>query len=162
MTDRPVLIPLQGGAAAATPEAYNELTIDILARTLWGEARNEGTAGMQAVACVVLNRVNTAREFGGYWWGNTIIEVCHKAYQFSCWNKTDPNYRKLIAVTDENIHFATAKRIARRAVLGFIDDPTYGADHYHTRAVKPYWSRGKTPTNVIGQHVFFKLVKVPT
>lgn len=161
MTDTPSLFPLPGGVHPAARELYTDLEIDVMARTLWGEARNEGTAGMQAVACVILNRIKTARALGGYWWGHNIIEVCHKPYQFSCWNKTDPNYRKLLAVTDDNIHFATAKRISRRAVLGFIDDPTYGADHYHTKAVAPYWSQGKTPTNVIGQHVFFKLVEVP-
>ena len=29
---------------------YNELAIDVLARTVWGEARGEGQAGMEAVA----------------------------------------------------------------------------------------------------------------
>ena len=31
-------------------------TNDVLARTLWAEARGEGQAGMEAVACVILNR----------------------------------------------------------------------------------------------------------
>ena len=158
MTDRPALFPLPGGDSADARALYTDMEIDTMARTLWGEARSEGSAGMQAVACVILNRVKTARVFGGYWWGNDIVQVCHKPYQFSCWNKADPNYRKLLAVTDSDIHFATAKRIARRAVLGFTDDPTYGADHYHTKAIAPHWAKGKKPTNVIGQHIFYKLI----
>ena len=32
--------------------------VDIMARTLWGEARNQGKEGMEAVACVIMNRFN--------------------------------------------------------------------------------------------------------
>jgi spore germination cell wall hydrolase CwlJ-like protein len=157
MTDKPALFPLPGGNSAVARVIYTDMEIDAMARTIWGEARGEGSAGMQAVACVILNRVRTARMFGGYWWGNDVMQVCHKPYQFSCWNKDDPNYRRLLAVTDSDIHFATAKRIARRAVLGFVDDPTYGADHYHAKSVTPQWSKGKKPTTVIGRHLFYKL-----
>ena len=31
---------------------------EVLARTLWGEARGEGPEGMTAVACTIMNRVN--------------------------------------------------------------------------------------------------------
>lgn len=30
--------------------------IDTMARTIWGEARGEGVQGMQAIACVIMNR----------------------------------------------------------------------------------------------------------
>jgi spore germination cell wall hydrolase CwlJ-like protein len=160
MTDKPKLFPLASAESDDAREKYSEMEIDTLSRTLWGEARNQGSAGMQAVACVIINRVRTARHFGGYWWGNDIREVCHKPYQFSCWNKNDPNLQKLIAVSEEDIHFVTAKRVARRAVLGFLDDQTYGADHYHARHVSPVWAKGKRPTNIIGQHVFYRLVEV--
>lgn len=160
MTDRPGLYPLDTAGGEQARAQYNDMEIDVLARTLWGEARNQGSAGMQAVACVILNRVRVARHFGGYWWGNDIRAVCHKPYQFSCWNRNDPNLRKLIAVTESDIHFATAKRIARRAVLGFLDDQTYGADHYHARHVAPAWAKGRRPSNVIGQHIFYKLVEI--
>ena len=63
----------------------------------------------------------------------------------------------MISVTEKDVYFATAKRIARRAILGFIDDPTYGADHYHAKYVSPYWAKGQRPTTVIGQHLFYKL-----
>lgn len=160
MTDRPILFPLPNAESPAARSAYDEMEVEVLARTLWGEARNQGSAGMQAVAAVILNRVATARRLGGYWWGNTILQVCHKPYQFSCWNKTDPNYRRLLAVTEADLYFATALRIARRARLGFIVDPTYGADHYHARHILPEWAKGRCPTNIIGQHVFYKLVEV--
>lgn len=137
---------------------YNELAADILARTIWGEARAEPQAGMEAVASVVLNRVAVAMKKGGYWWGNDIISVCQKPYQFSCWNRTDANYPKLIAVTEKNIHFATCLRIARRAVAGALSDQTGGATHYHADYVSPYWAKGQVPTIIIGRHIFYRLV----
>ena len=68
---------------------------DILARTLYGEARGEKIAGMEAIASVILNRLAFSRQKNGYWWGNTITEICRKPYQFSCWNQDDVNYQKL-------------------------------------------------------------------
>tara|TARA_Y100001001_G_scaffold135791_1_gene136908 strand:- start:551 stop:1066 length:516 start_codon:yes stop_codon:yes gene_type:complete len=132
------------------------LEVDILARTIWGEARGEGKTGMEAVACVILNRHKRAKEVGGYWWGNTVIEICQKPYQFSCWNKSDPNRGKLLSVSEDNPYFATALRIARRALLGVLSDITKGATHYHTQSVKPYWMRYMDVMAHINNHIFYK------
>ncbi len=69
---------------------------DILARTLWGEARGEGTAGQIAVARTIRNRVFDGKT--NSWWGEGYAGECQKPYQFSCWNKTDSNYQFLIGV----------------------------------------------------------------
>jgi spore germination cell wall hydrolase CwlJ-like protein len=148
---------------ASTPSSedyYNELAIDVLARTLWGEARGEDGQGMEAVANVVLNRVKVADDRGGYWWGNDLISVCQKPYQFSCWNRSDPNYRKLLEITETNIHFATAMRIARRAVAGVLSDNTNGATHYHEKSILPSWAKGQVPCAYIGRHIFYQLIEV--
>ena len=139
---------------------YNELATDVLARTLWGEGRGESGAGMEAIASVILNRVAKAQERGKYWWGNDIISVCQKPYQFSCWNRSDPNYKKLQAVTDQDIHFATAIRIARRGVAGTLADTTGGATHYHARSITPAWAKGQKPSAIIGNHIFYALIEV--
>ena len=133
--------------------------VDILGRTLWGEARGEGQAGMEAVAAVVINRVAHARSRsnGNFWWGNSITRVCQKPFQFSCWNRGDPNLSKMMALDDSDRHFAMALRIARWAVSGNLPDPTGGADHYHAVYITPKWAMGRLPTAVIGRHVFYKL-----
>src|SRR3546814_9989229 len=113
--------------------------VDLLARTIWGEARGEPVRGMEAVAAVVMNRV--ARPG---WWGRTVASVCTKAYQFACWNEDDPNRAKLLAVTDADPIFAIARRIARRAVAGTLDDPPVGATHYPAVSILPRWAAGKT------------------
>ena len=133
----------------------NDAAIDVLARTLWGEARGEGSAGMQAVASVILNRVAIAKRTGGAWWGNDVIGVCQKPYQFSCWNRNDPNRAKLLNVNEADIYFATAMRIARRAIAGVLDDPTMGATHYHAAGISPAWAHGEKPVAVIGRHIFY-------
>lgn len=158
---KPKLVALDARAMSEdekTKEFYRDMEVDVLARTLWGEARGEGSAGMEAVACVVLNRVKVAQERGRYWWGNNIIQVCQKPYQFSCWNRSDPNFRKLQAVDERDLYFATALRIARRAVIGALEDITSGATHYHARSVSPYWAKKETPGAVIGAHIFYRLI----
>lgn len=157
--DTPKLIPLSGGSAEASLKSLRELELDTLARTLWGEARGEGSGGMQAVACVILNRAAHAKKMGGYWWGNTILDICHKPFQFSCWNKEDPNYRKLLSVDEGDVYFVTARRVATRGVLGFLKDTTQGATHYHARGITPKWAIGQKPSAVIGRHIFYKLVE---
>ena len=137
---------------------FRELEIDTLARTIWGEARGEGQTGMEAVANVVLNRVQVAEENGSkFWWGNDIITVCQKPYQFSCWNRSDPSFKKLQAVTEDNLYFVSSLRIARRAVIGQLEDHTKGATHYHADYVSPYWAKGEEPTITIGRHIFYKM-----
>lgn len=152
--------PAFGPARDSYEAFYRNLEIDVLARTLWGEARGEGGGGMQAVACVVLNRVKIAQARGSYWWGNDIIQVCQKPYQFSAWNRSDPNFRKLQSVDERDLYFATALRMARRAVVGALEDLTHGATHYHADTISPYWARGEKPVAAIGHHVFYKITGV--
>ncbi len=140
------------------PVTFDEAeATDILARTLWGEARGESLAGKEAVAAVVMNRVRLAQKRGKMWWGNSIVEVCTKKYQFSCWLENDPNYFKLRAVGSDDPNFATCLRIARRAVQGNLADNTNGADHYHAHYVSPKWALDRVPVAEIGGHVFYKL-----
>lgn len=160
-TRKPTLMPVECKALAegkTMKEYHDDLSVDVLARTLWGEARNQGTHGMQAVANVVMNRVAQAQKKGRFWWGNSVIQVCQKPYQFSCWNRNDPNFAKVQAVETTDLYFASAIRIARRAIIGKLPDITNGATHYHTKSILPYWAKGQKPCEHIGAHVFYRMV----
>lgn len=152
-TERPPLLP--AAPKPTTPEGREE-AVDTLARTLWAEARGEGKEGMEAVACVVMNRVKDPG-----WWGNTVVSVCRMNQQFSCWNPGTASRRALLAVTTADPSFSQATTIAECVVLDAknfkpdFQDFTKGARHYHTRDSHPGWSRGKTPCFVLGRHVFF-------
>lgn len=133
--------------------------IDVLARTLYGEARGEGLAGIEAVAAVVMNRVARARANGGWWWGDDVVSVCRRRWQFSCWNPCDPNRARIEAAGPGDRVFDLCRRVARRAVAGRLADPTGGATHYHADHVFPAWARGRAPSAVIGRHLFYANVE---
>jgi hypothetical protein len=126
--------------------------IDTMARTVWGEARGEGVAGMQAVASVILNR---AAHPG--WRGSDVASCCTHPYQFSCWLPGDPNRAKLLAVTADDPQFFQALAIATDALAGMLPDVTGGADSYYaTGTPEPIWAVGLTPCAVIGRHQFYR------
>lgn len=133
--------------------------IEVLARTLYGEARGEPVRGQEAVACVILNRVARATARGTYWWGNSIVQVCLKPWQFSCWNRNDPNRPRVLAVTPKNRAFASCLRIARRAVRGGLEDFTFGATHYHTTQAHPPWAWNRSPCLELGGHLFYNTIE---
>ncbi len=126
--------------------------LDVAARTVWGEARNQSAMGKVAVASVIRNRAAAPR-----WWGRGVAGVCQKRAQFSCWLPDDPNCAKCHAVDHSDPVFVECLRIMRGVLTGKMPDPTNGADHYHTRTISPAWAEGKTPCATIGAHVFYRL-----
>jgi spore germination cell wall hydrolase CwlJ-like protein len=130
---------------------------DILARTLWGEARGESLAGQIAVAWAIRNRVFDGKDRS--WWGEGYAGVCQKPYQFSCWNKNDPNYAYLSGAKPIPFReFAQAQIAADQVIAGTAPDPTGGATHYYatTMPKPPTWTKGGKQTLQLGHHVFFK------
>ena len=130
---------------------------DILARTLWGEARGEDLIGQIAVAWTIRNRVFDGKTKS--WWGEGYASVCQKPYQFSCWNRNDPNYAYLSGVKPIPLReFTQAQIAAGQVVDGKVSDPTGGATHYYAIAMPkpPTWVKGATQTLKLGHHVFFK------
>ena len=151
-----MILPINNPANTNTD---TQSEVDILARTLFGEARGEGVKGMEAVACVVLNRVRmaAATRSGKFWWGNSIVTVCQKPYQFSCWSQNDPNRIKIMKIDGGDPLFAICLRIARRAAAGILRDFTEGATHYHALSAAPNWAEGQVPLFILGNHVFYKM-----
>lgn len=137
--------------------------LDILAKTLYGEARGEGTAGMHAVANVIMNRVAISDRYkNGYWWGKGVIGVCQKPMQFSCWNKGDVNKAKLEGKDlYADFVFAVALDVAEKALKGELKDITNGSTSYHADYVTPFWVKDNEPKAVIGRHLFYHLKDAP-
>ena len=126
-----------------------------MALTMWGEARNGGESAMRAVGHVIDNRKRAGTH------GRYATETVSAAWQFSAWNKNDPNYPAMMNIDklrpDSEDHFMwlTARRVADEILSGASADPTGGALFYHTAAVSPRWSSGLAPVRVIGGHLFF-------
>ncbi|MDF1749949.1 MAG: cell wall hydrolase [Alphaproteobacteria bacterium] len=136
-----------------------EAAIDILARTLWGEARSASVRVKEAIAAVVLNRVRLAKErFGKDWWGTTVVEACLASGQFPCW-RLSPSFRtQLMQVPDTDPDFAICRRIAARAVRGALVDPTFGATHYRRLKEQPLWAERRRPKARIGSYRFYQIL----
>ena len=132
-----------------------ENDIDILARTIFGEARGESAVGKKAIACIVLNRYKARKWFSG----STIAETCQfcvkgsKYHQFSCWNEDDPNCKRIKNASD--VELAECREIAEKFVDGVEKDFLCGACHYHALGVNPAWAKGKKADFLIGHHLFY-------
>lgn len=132
--------------------------VDVLARTLYGEASNQKWEGLIAVAFVVANRAKKPKRFG-----EGVIGVCLKPKNFSCWNHDDPNRIRIMRVTYDNVSFVRCVAAAASVLSGSVTDITGGADHYHTikkpayaETWPPYWVPSMTKTVTIGDHVFYR------
>lgn len=145
--------PATSVRVSAVQPTSPEDELDVVAKTIWGEARGEGEEGMKAVACVIGNRKNLRwRKKDGF------AAVCLDKWQFSCWNDNDPNRALLQSVTRKgDANYELAKEIAGRLMGGLLSDFTFKATHYYSTNLKeqPYWARGKEPCYQVGKHVFF-------
>ncbi|MFA5379813.1 MAG: cell wall hydrolase [Dehalococcoidia bacterium] len=131
---------------------------EIMALTIYGEARGEPYLGKVAVGSVVLNRVDLKG-----WQGKTISEVCLKPYQFSCFLKSDPNSMMLLDIAQDCAHEATVNRVfaicmevSDGLITGTVDRITEGT-HYHSTGIKvPNWAYEMKRADKIGRHIFYR------
>lgn len=123
--------------------------ITCLARSIYWEAKGKNSADMEAVANVVMNRL------GHEGFPDTVCGVVKqgsetKSCQFSWWcdGKSDS--------VQEEVPYALAKEIARKALNKQLPDRTHGALYFHDRTVKPVWAKEYIKTVDIGLFRFYK------
>jgi len=135
-------------------------SVDILARTLLGEAEVNDIADAKAIASVVMNRVRHRR------WPNEVPGVCLQKLQFSCWNPNDPSRKRIVAAKRGEPWFNKCIEIAEAYAEGGAPDITHGATHYFATWIKaPKWAKGKVPCfrTPWGKytHLFFNDIDTP-
>lgn len=106
----------------------------LLARLVYGEARNCSDEEKAAVAYTVVNRAMDGKK----WNGETIRESILKPWQYSCFNKNDPNREKLMD-PEKNV-FENCLRVADRVLKNKNGGLNKGQTNYHTKSVRPRWS----------------------
>lgn len=126
--------------------------LDILTRTVYGEARGEGQAGWTAVAWVIRNRAANPS-----WWGRSISTVCLDSMQFDCWMPSDPNYSKIKALPATDVLYRQIQGVCIGVLNGTMPDQTGCADHYEVIGTNAAWAVGKTPSAIIGHQAFYVL-----
>ena len=134
-------------------------TLEILALTLYGEARGEikrfGLAPLYAICHVIQNRLKHAQRYG-----ETIRAVCLKPYQFSCWNVSDPNRVHLLnPITLTQAVYKKCEEVAFNCLHHAMGaDFTQGSNHYYSQYIKPpAWAAEGVFTGAVGTHNFYRL-----
>jgi spore germination cell wall hydrolase CwlJ-like protein len=122
-----------------------------LAEALYFEARGESVRGQFAVAEVVLNRVTSGR------FPDSVCGVVHQGTgkRYQC--QFTYNCDGMKEVIHEKGAWIQAGKIARLMLDGAPRQLTAGATHYHTKSVRPRWSRQFDLTATIGVHRFYRM-----
>ena len=134
----------------AQPEPQGGENWRCLSEALYFEARGETVKGQFAVAEVIMNRVKSAR-FPDSLCG-VIRQGTGKRYQCQFTYTCDGHAE----VISDSQAFERVSKVARAVMDGVAEDPTDGATHYHTTAVKPRWANVYKQTARIGVHIFYR------
>ena len=135
--------------------------LNVVARTLYMEARGEGIDGLEMVMTVIWNRAKGDPE--------NLVSVCLKRKQFSCWNeisgKTPETYP--IQFPKEALSGKGGKdaqmwnicvKIATSAVDGtFVPENSEWNAYYNPSKCNPSWGKTLIHTKMVGNHKVGKL-----
>jgi hypothetical protein len=132
----------------AQPVPEGDAEWQCLTEAIYFESRGETLQGQVGVAEVILNRVDSPlypRSVCG-----VVKQRGSGGCQFSyiCDGRTDRMREKASA--------DLAGRIARAMLDGAPRQLTDGATHFHTRSVRPGWSKRYAHTTTIGAHIFYR------
>lgn len=135
---------------AALPEPRGNKALNCLAEALYFEARGETVKGQFAVAEVIMNRVESKR------FPDTVCGVIHQGTgrKFACQFTYTCDGRAEV-IHNKKVH-THLKKIAKIVMEADERPLTQGATFYHTKAVRPSWSRKFHRTTVIGSHLFYR------
>jgi spore germination cell wall hydrolase CwlJ-like protein len=132
-----------GGALDASRD------VDCLTQAVYFEARGEGTAGMQAVAQVVLNRARHPafpKSVCGVVFQGAAGGGCQ--FSFAC----DGSMHRGV----EADAWRRSHAVATRALSGYVMSEVGNATHFHTTAVQPGWRSNMLRIAQVGSHVFYR------
>jgi spore germination cell wall hydrolase CwlJ-like protein len=113
----------------------NPVEYQIVIQTIAYESSNQSFEGQVAVANTILTRAEMS--------GTTIFDVVTKPKQFSCW--IEKQERKL-----------TPKELllAEKALL-YASRNRQNITHYHTRSIRPKWSKKLHRVLILDDHIFY-------
>jgi spore germination cell wall hydrolase CwlJ-like protein len=127
--------------------------LECLTEAVYWEARGEGSAGMAAVAQVVLNRVRHPA------FPKT---VCGVVYQ----GASDGGCQFSFACSGHHGHiedsmWVRSREVAARALSGHVFAAVGGATHFHAASVSPDWMGSLQKVAQIGSHIFYRFSRHP-
>ena len=140
--------PIMKGSVA------EKMTVDpkqvkCLQENIYFESRDQSIVGQVLVGMVTVSRLDKDH------YPDTICGVVFQRKQFSWANKgrVKPNLNNPV----EKRAWDIAGKIAHFMFENGLDKFAVGMTHYHTTAIKPYWSKSAklTPVLTVGDHVFY-------
>ena len=157
-----------GATANITPTEKSirndEQHVECLAKNIYHEARDQGTAGKLAVSAVVMNRVNDTR------FPNTVCGVVMQGPTRPSWKDPTTSYPiknrcqfswYCDGASDDPKDSESFKKaldlsnLMMHNKIKFIDI-TDGALFYHADYVTPSWAKTKQKTVEIQDHIFYR------
>jgi spore germination cell wall hydrolase CwlJ-like protein len=117
-----------------------------LALAIYMESRGEPEQGQVAVGYTVINRVEQARY-------PTKVCTIVGSGEYTWPKKAQPSDKEALE---------RCKKVAENILKRRVKDPTQGATHFHSRKVKPPWTKSMVKTTSIGHHIFYKKAKCQT
>jgi len=131
--------------------------VDVLARTLWGEARDGGPLEMVALAHLVRNRLLRAPiddERGRCRFGRDLTAICRNRRDFASWN----NPALQMQVNEADPQFRRALDIAFTTLSGALgSDPTQGANFSRrTGEVAKWLKTSEVAVAIVGNREFYR------
>lgn len=122
-----------------------------LSEALYYEARGEGTKGQQAVAEVVLRRINR---------GNDARSICAVVYEGSARQGCQFSFTcsGVLNRPREALAWTRSEQLAAQILTGEVRlrNTTGDATYYHAVSVRPYWAPRLEKTARIGNHIFYR------
>ena len=128
----------------ALPQASGDAEWQCLAKAIYFESRGEPLDGQVAVAEVVLNR-RDSRTFP-----HSVCAVTNQGCQFSYVCDGIPDTMR------SGVARERSEKLAQVMLAGRERSLTDGALYFHSRAVRPDWSRRFNRTATIGHHMFYR------
>jgi len=118
-----------------------------LAVAIFFEARAEPIEGMEAVANVIINRVEDSR------YPDTVCDVVWEPKQFSWTHDGLTDDPEAHTGHQDKLAWVTSQRVAKEALQGNLMGIT--STHYHAEYVLPFWTNVYSKDGVVGTHVFY-------
>lgn len=109
--------------------------LDVMARTIDGEAGNQPVEAKVAVAWSVRNRMSYRHP----WWGSQVGAICQMRHQYQCWQDGTKNCARIKALDVDSAEYQDSLTIARGVMAGDIPDPTGGSTTYKEAGTPAMW-----------------------
>jgi len=121
-----------------------------LTQGVYYEAALEPTAGQEAVAQVILNRVRDPN------YANTICGVVFEGAERTTGCQFSFTCDGALGQAPVGWAWERAKRVAERALAGHVSAAVGTATHYHADYVHPWWAPTLNKLTQIGAHIFYR------